>query len=194
MSKLIEKKLKSELIYNGAFLKIQRDQVETFDGKKRIREFVLHPGAAMIVPVLPNGDLLLERQYRHAVGKVFYEFPAGKIDRGENPYQTATRELREETGGVSGYWKFMTRIHPVIGYSNEFIDIFIAENVILGPSALDDDEYVEIVTMNFSELLNLVEKQEVTDVKTLVGIMWYEKFLNKTWKMTEMNEYLNGYR
>lgn len=176
LSKLIEKKLNTEIAFAGNFLKVYRDQVESPNGKKYYREYIKHPGAAMIVPVLSNGNLILIQQYRHAVGMICWEFPAGKKDLNENTEVTAKRELKEEIGGESPKWTFLQKIHPVIGYSDEFIDIFLAENVQLGESQLDDGEFVVIFEKNLDEVQKMIQQGEITDVKTICGFYAYRDY------------------
>lgn len=178
---LIEKTLTSENVYDGRFLQIQRDEVLLPDGKTSWREYIIHPGAAMIIPVLDNGNVLMIRQYRHAIGEVLLEFPAGKIDAGEKTVQTAVRELQEETGYGAKEMRFLTTIYPVIGYANEKIDLFLAKGLSRGLQKLDHDEFLDVVEMNPAELLPLVRRGEVGDVKTQIGIFWLDRILNEIW-------------
>lgn len=175
MKNLIEKVLKSESVFTGNFLKIWRDEVELPNGHKSYREYIKHPGAAMVIPRLKNGKFLLIYQYRHSVGQVFLEFPAGKTDPGETTAQTAARELQEEVGLKPGKVTLLTHIHPVIGYSNEKIDIYLAEDLEAAPKNEDPDELVELVELSLEELEEKVWKNEVTDVKTQIGIFWLKK-------------------
>ena len=145
VKKMIEKVLKSETIFSGRFLKIWRDEVELPNGHRSFREYIKHPGAAMIIPLLPNGKVLMIYQYRHAVGKIFLEFPAGKKDQGEDTLQTAHRELKEEVQYQAGKMSLLTSIHPVIGYSNEQIDIYLAEDLSAASGHSDPDEILETV-------------------------------------------------
>ncbi|MGZ3805735.1 MAG: NUDIX domain-containing protein, partial [Pseudobdellovibrionaceae bacterium] len=124
--KLSEKKIKSDVVYEGSFLKVLKDEVEFPNGRKGTREYIPHPGAAMIIPVTDKGQLVMIRQYRYAVQSVFIEFPAGKMDPGEDSLQTAKRELEEEAGLQANQLRHLTTIHPVIGYSNEKIEIYLA--------------------------------------------------------------------
>ena len=129
---LIEKKVESVTLHEGKFLTLKRDTVELPDGKHATREFVEHPGAVMILPVFDDGRVLLERQFRYPVGRVLLEFPAGKLDPNEDELTCAKRELQEETGYTAREWTFLTRIHPVISYSTEFIDIYLARGLTCG--------------------------------------------------------------
>lgn len=178
---LIEKQLHSELVYQGSFLKVLRDEVELPDGKKSTREYIPHPGAAMIIPVTDEGQLVMIRQYRYAVKKIFIEFPAGKIDPGEQPLQTAARELEEEVGLVAKELHHLTTIHPVIGYSNERIEIYLAKGLIPTKQCLDHEEFLDIFEISVSEAMQKMRQGEVTDVKTMVGLFWYNQILSNKW-------------
>ncbi len=178
---LIEKMISTEVSYNGSFLKVHRDKVKTPSGKTTQREYVKHPGASLIIPQLPNGKFLLIRQFRYSVGQIFLEFPAGKIDRGEVPEQTAHRELKEEVGYVSQDLSFVTSIHPVIGYSDEVIHIYLARNLTFVGACPDPDEVVIPVEMSLEDLLLAVHDGRVTDVKTQIAIFWADKVLNHNW-------------
>lgn len=174
---LKEKTLKSEAVFNGKFLRIWRDDVELPDGRTSFREYIKHPGAALIVPVLENGNLLMENQYRHAANQIFLEFPAGKCDRGEKTEATAFRELEEEVGYRAGRMKLMTRIHPAIGYSNEFIDLYVAHDLVQTQTHRDHDELMEVIEVSPAELEEKIWNGELTDVKTQIAAFWYLKSL-----------------
>lgn len=175
-SKLKEKTLHSEQVFQGRFLKVTRDQVETSDGKTSHREYIKHPGAAAVLPILDSGEILLLRQYRHAVKQIFYEIPAGKRDHGENHETTAVRELEEETGYKAKNLEYLTKIHPVIGYGDEVIYLYKATGLTEGRQKLDEGEFVEIVKLSSEKLKNMVKKGEITDVKTLTALFWYWSF------------------
>lgn len=174
--KLFEKTLHSELIYQGRFLKILRDQVQLPDGGIGHREYIQHPGAAAILPILDSGEIILVEQYRHALKKVFLEIPAGKRDKGEALEVTATRELEEETGYKAQKLEFLTVIHPVIGYADEAIHIYKASGLIPGPQKLDAGEFLELKKFTSEELKEKVLNGEITDVKTLIGLFWHWSF------------------
>ena len=181
MKHLEEKTLSSKQVYKGRFLKVEQDQVQAPDGKIYVREYIMHPGAAMMIPLLENGNVVMVHQYRHAVKQVFLEFPAGKRDHGEETLLTAKRELKEETGYDAKDWKFLTTIHPVIGYSNEHIDLFLARDLTLSDRKLDHGEFLEVVEIKPQELMSYVRDGKVSDVKTQIGAFWLDKILRGEW-------------
>lgn len=181
MKHLEEKTLSSKQIFRGRYLKVEQDQVQAPDGKVYTREYILHPGAAMMIPLLPNGNVVMIHQYRHAVKQVFLEFPAGKRDHGEETLLTAQRELKEETGYEAKDWKFLTTIHPVIGYSNEHIDLYLAKDLIHTEQRLDQGEFIEVLEVAPQDLMNLVRQGKVSDVKTQIGAFWLDKVLRGEW-------------
>jgi len=172
-SKLIEKTLSSDRIFQGRFLKVLRDQVQLSDGTVSHREYIQHPGAAAVLPILNSGEILMIRQYRHAVKKVFWEIPAGKRDSGEEPLLTARREVQEETGYQVSNLELLTVIHPVIGYSDEEIFLYKGTGLVPGPQKLDHGELIEIATFSSEQLQKMVKNGEITDVKTLISLFWY---------------------
>lgn len=179
--KLQEETLSTERVFTGSFLKVERDQVKAPNGKVYSREYIVHPGAALVIPLLENGNVVMLKQYRHALGQVFLEFPAGKIDKGEDTIVTARRELQEEAGYQAGTLKYLTRIHPVIGYSNELIDIYLATDLKLVGQNLDEGEFVELVELSVDELMQKVFVGAVSDVKTQIAAFWLEKIVKKAW-------------
>jgi len=176
---LAEHTVSGELVFEGDFLRVQRDRVRLPDGGASQREYILHPGAVMIVPRFDDGRLLLERQYRHPLGRSFIEFPAGKIDTGESALATGQRELEEETGYRAEHWTFLAQIHNAIAYSNEHIDLYLAEGLTEGTQRLDAGEFLEIFTMTLPELIAEIQAGRVTDVKTVVGALWLERFVTR---------------
>jgi ADP-ribose pyrophosphatase len=169
--RLIETHLESEDVFRGKLLNIRRDIVRVPDGARATREFVVHPGAAMIVPKLPEGKLLFERQYRYPLSRVFIEFPAGKVDPGEDPLAAAKRELTEETGYVAARWTHLAKMHPVISYSTEQIDIFVADELTHVGARLDAGEFIETFSATLDEALVWLDGGDVTDSKTMIGLL-----------------------
>jgi ADP-ribose pyrophosphatase len=168
---LVETKIASEDVFKGKLLHVKRDTVRLPDDGTATREYIMHPGAVMIVPWLPDGKLLFERQYRYPLDKVFIEFPAGKIDPDETPEATACRELLEETGYEAARWSYLATLHPLITYSTERIDIYVADQLTHVGAKLDQGEFVETFSATLDEALAWVDRGEITDVKTMLGIL-----------------------
>jgi len=172
---LVEKRISGEGVYDGIFLKMKRDIVSLPDGQHAVREYLEHPGAVAILAVLDDGRVLLERQYRYPIAQAVIEIPAGKLNTGEDPLLCAQRELQEETGYTAKHWSKIRRIHPVISYSTEFIDIYLAEGLSPGPARLDEEEFLDVFASPLEELLNWVETGKITDVKTIISTYWLER-------------------
>jgi ADP-ribose pyrophosphatase len=179
---LREKHVSGTLAYEGHFLKVQRDEVSLPDGKIAHREYIKHPGAVVILPLFEDGSVLLERQFRYPLNQVFIEFPAGKIDPGEDTLACAQRELLEETGYTAKSWKFVCTIHNAIAYSDEHLEIYLAQDLTPGQSKLDEGEFLETYRAPLSELLDGVKSGQVTDVKTIIGAFWLEKIRAGDWQ------------
>lgn len=184
---LSEKKVNSLELFKGKFLHAFRDEVRLPNGATASREYVIHPGAVMVVPLLEtdNGQLhvVLERQFRYPVGQVMIEFPAGKLDTGEACFDCARRELREETGYTAMQWAHAGVLHPVIAYSTEFIDIWFARGLQAGPRQLDDGEFLDVFTATPSQLLDWCRDGLVTDGKTLTAALWLQNVLSGAWSL-----------
>ncbi|BDT60075.1 ADP-ribose pyrophosphatase [Massilia varians] len=179
---LKETRIDGGVVYDGHFLKVERDRIELPDGSITQREFIRHPGAVVILPLLPDGRVLLERQFRYPNSQVFIEFPAGKIDPGEDHLACAKRELEEETGYTAATWRFVCTIHNAIAYSDEHLELFLAEDLRAGEQRLDEGEFLETFSVTVPELLEMVRRGEITDVKTIIGSFWLEKILSGTWQ------------
>ncbi|MEA3500581.1 MAG: NUDIX hydrolase [Candidatus Marinimicrobia bacterium] len=171
MGNLKEKKIRSENIFDGVLLNVKKDIVELPDGNKTVREYIVHPGAVVIVAFLPNGNIILERQFRYPVGKVFIELPAGKIDAGENLEDTAKREMAEETGYHPNSLQYIGKLYPGIGYSDEVIYIYKADRLEKRNLSSDDDEFIEIFDVPFKTAYQMVMSGEIVDAKSMIGIM-----------------------
>lgn len=172
---LIEEKISEENVYDGVLLHVQKDTVKLPNGNEAPREWVRHPGASSVLPILPNGDVVLVRQYRYPVGKITLEVPAGKLDNNEDPLNCAMRELEEETGYVADKIKKLTTIATTVGFSNEYIHLYVADDLSQGKFNPDDDEFINVVKMPFAEALKKVESGEIFDVKTIISILLYAR-------------------
>ena len=171
MDKLKEKQISSEKVFDGVLLHVRKDMVTLPNGKITVREYIEHPGAVALVAYDKNGDVLLLNQFRYPLKKIFIELPAGKIEPGETPEETGLRELEEETGYRATELRFLTKIHPCIGYSDEVIHIYEAFGLKEGTVQTDDDEFVQVFTLSLDEACKKVRAGEITDVKTMIGLM-----------------------
>ncbi|HEY3327449.1 MAG TPA: NUDIX hydrolase [Novimethylophilus sp.] len=179
---LTETPLSSETVFDGNLLHVRRDQVRLPDGSETAREYIVHPGAVLVVPLLDDGRLVFERQFRYPLGKAFIELPAGKIDPNEDPLVTGQRELLEETGYTAREWRYLAALHPCIGYSNEIIHIYLATGLTAGNHRRDHDETLETFTQALDEALDMVRRGDITDGKTVIALFWAEKYLNGRWR------------
>jgi ADP-ribose pyrophosphatase len=174
---LTETLISSETIASGGMLIVKRDQVRLPNGNSSQREYVLHPGAVVVVPLLNNGNVILEKQFRYALNRAFIELPAGKIDAGEAILLTGQRELLEETGYSASEWIHLGHQHPCIGYSNEIIHMYMARGLSAGKKQLDADEHLEVFEVPFNDCLAMIKNGEITDGKTIVALYSAEKYL-----------------
>jgi len=173
---LREDRISGEDIYGGIFLHMKRDKILLPDGQEAVREYLTHPGAVAILAILGDGRVLLERQYRYPIAKACIEIPAGKLEIGEDHLLCAKRELEEETGYTAKKWSYIRRIHPVISYSTELIDIYLAEDLVPGKSKLDDEEFLDVFAAPLEQLIAWVEEGEITDVKTTISAYWLDRY------------------
>ena len=172
---LVETQIASELTFKGKLLEVRSDKVKLPNGGTGTREYIVHPGAVLVVPVLPDGRLVLERQFRYPVRRVMLEFPAGKLDDGEPALACAKRELAEEAGYAAGTWKKLGTIHPEIGYSTEFIEMYEATDLTHVGQRLDEGEFLDVVTMSESELLATYDCGGFTDGKSVVALFAWRR-------------------
>ena len=183
---LIEHRVQREELLRGHFLHVLRDTVQLPNQNLATREYVVHPGAVMVIPMLdtPEGlRLVMERQFRYPVGQVMTEFPAGKLDPGEDPWLCAQRELLEETGYTARQWARAGVLHPVIGYSTEVIEIWFAKDLTLGERQLDTDEFLDVFTATPAELMAACQQGLLTDAKTLTGLLWLQNVQSGQWPL-----------
>lgn len=180
---LIETKVSSEVVYRGHFLEVRKDQVALPDGSRVGREYIVHPGAVVILPMLDDGRLVLERQYRYPLQQVLLEFPAGKLDPGESGQSAAIRELAEETGYRAREWARAGILHNAAAYSDEFIEIWFARGLTQGERHLDHGELIDLCLMSEAELDALAAAGALTDAKTLIGLQWLQKWRSGRWAL-----------
>lgn len=180
---LIESRVSGEAVFRGKLLDVRRDTVVLPDGKQTTREYIVHPGAVLVIARLDSGKLLFERQFRYPLDRVFLELPAGKIHPGEDALITARRELREETGYVARSWHRLGEIHPCIGYSDERIVIFFASGLAHAGQALDEGEFLEVHELALDEAIEAVRDGRLTDGKSVAGLLWAERVLDGRWPL-----------
>ena len=170
-------------VYRGRFLDVRHDTVRLPDGATAERENIVHPGAGIIVPLLADGRLVEKRQYRYPLGRVMLEFPAGKIDAGEPPFACAVRELAEETGYRAREWSRAGILHNAIAYSNEGIEVWFARGLERGEQHLDAGEFVDVLSASAEELDAAAARGELTDAKTLIGLLWLQRWRAGAWPL-----------
>ncbi|RZL65571.1 MAG: NUDIX hydrolase [Variovorax sp.] len=173
----------SELLFQGNFLHARRDTVRLPDGHSATREYIVHPGAVVVVPLLDDGRVVLERQYRYPVAQVMTEFPAGKLDAGEDPLRCGQRELLEETGYTAAEWAYAGKMHLAVAYSTEIIHIFFARGLSLGDRQLDHGEFLDVFAATPDQLARWCQDGTVTDAKTLTCTLWLQNVLSGAWAL-----------
>jgi len=176
---LREVTISSQDAYQGQFLKMKKDIVSLPDGQETYREYLIHPGAVAIIPILSDGRILLERQFRYPVNAAMIEIPAGKLELGEDPLLCAQRELLEETGYSATNWEYLGKIHPVISYSTEIIEIFLAQGLLEGERCLDEGEFLDVFAATLDEMHQWIDDGKITDVKTIIAVYHLSKRLNQ---------------
>ena len=177
---LIEKKISSENVFDGVLLHVRKDEVELPNGHKSVREWIKHPGASSVIPLLPDNQIILVRQFRYPVDQVTLEVPAGKLDFvGEDPLECAKRELSEETGySAEKIWK-LTTIATTVGFSNEIIHLFAATNLTPGKQHPDDDEFINAIKVPLTAAVQMVESGKIIDAKSVISILLLAKQIYK---------------
>lgn len=178
---LNETTLTAKTVFHGKLLHVRCDRVRLPNGAETGREYIIHPGAVLVVPLLDDGRLVFERQYRYPLRRSFIELPAGKIDAGEDSLATGKRELLEETGYCAAHWEYLTALHPCIGYSDEIIHIYLATGLESGEHEPDHDESLVVFTMTLEEAMQAMRRGEISDSKTMVALFWAEKRLAGVW-------------
>lgn len=178
---LTEQTIRDEWVFRGKLLQVRRDLVRLPDGASTEREYIEHPGAVMIIALLNDGELVMERQYRYPLRRDILELPAGKIDAGETPLACGKRELLEETGYVASSWRYLATTHPVVGYSNERIEIYLAQGLTQQGSNPGHDEHLEVFRLPLATALDWVREGRITDAKTVIGLFWAERIVRGEW-------------
>lgn len=179
---LHETKIEGTQVFCGKLLDVRLDRVQLPDGQESAREYVVHQGAVVVIPILDSGELIFERQFRYPLGTTVLEFPAGKIDPGEHIENTAKRELLEETGHSASNWRYLGVTHPCVGYSSERIEIFLARGLQReSDQQLDHGEFLDLLTLSLDQALLAVRNGEITDAKTIAALLWTEKILCNGW-------------
>ncbi len=167
--------IQSHPVYKGKIIDVVQDTITLPDGRQAIREVVVHIGAAAILPVLPDGRILLVRQYRHPAKKMVLEIPAGTLEKGEDPLDCATRELEEETGYKAGNMVSMFAMYSAIGFCTEVLHIYLATNLTPGTVHLDPDEFVSVETYTLEEAIAMIFSGEIIDSKTISALLAYQQ-------------------
>lgn len=175
---LIEERISTEDIFDGVLLHVKRDYVKLPNGNTSVREWIKHQGAAAVLPVLADGRMIFVRQYRYPVQQITLEIPAGKLDSpDEDPLECARRELSEETGYEAEEYRFLTRLATTVGFSNEFIYIYAADNLTSGRQHTDEDEFINVVLLTMDEAMAKIKSGEICDAKSVAAVLLYREII-----------------
>jgi ADP-ribose pyrophosphatase len=174
--------------WRGAFLDVRRDRVAMPDGSHAEREYIVHPGAVMVVPLLGDDRVVVERQWRFPMEWAMLEFPAGKLEPGEPVLECAVRELAEETGYRARQWARAGVLHNAISYSTEGIEVWFARELEAGERKLDVGEFLDVFDLSVDEVDDAARRGEITDAKTLVGLLWLANWRAGRWPLQWVTE------
>ena len=178
---LTEHTIQSKTVYRGHLLDVREDEIRLPDGRAARREYIVHPGAAVMLAMPDTNSVVMERQYRYPLREHIYELPAGKIDPGEDPLDTARRELLEETGYIAREWRHLLSTYPVVGYSDERIELYFARDLEYVGHALEDGEFLDVFTLPLTEALEWVRSGRIKEAKTVLGLLLAEKIVAGSW-------------
>ena len=178
MMDFTEKRIEREKIFDGHIFNVYLDKVIISDGSIRPREVVEHSGGVCVVPVDDDGNVYMVRQFRYAVGKTILEIPAGKLEKGEEPFEAAKRELSEETGFTADNWTSLGKMYPTPGYCSETLRVYLARGLTAGEMHLDDGEILTAEKLRLDDVMEMIMNGEISDAKTVFGIMKTEKLIN----------------
>ena len=177
MKNLLESKIKSKIMYEGRLIHVKQDEVYLPNGEKGIREYIKHPGAVCCVPILDDGRIVLIRQFRYTIKKEIIEVPAGKIDDDETPIDAAERELEEEIGFKAKNLILLNKIYPAVGFANEEMWIYLTKNLEKSLKKPDEDEFIQIMPVDFENALEMIWSGQIRDAKTIIALLWADRFL-----------------
>lgn len=163
----------------GKFISFKQDKVKLSNGHEATRDWVEHPGAVAIVPLTKNSEIIMVRQYRYPVGEDLYEIPAGKLEIDEDPLVCGKRELEEETGFKAKKWEKIMGFYTAPGFANEFMHLYLAQDLIETKSCPDPDEIIEFEKIPLKKALEMLNEGSIKDVKTIVSLLYVQNYLNK---------------
>jgi len=174
-----EETISSKLIFKGKVLEVRHDEVRLENGEKALREVVYHNGGVCVLPLCDNGDVIFVKQFRYPYKEEVLELPAGKLNIGENPFESGKRELLEETGAVAGRYTDLGKLYVSPGYASEVISLYLAEDLTFSEQRLDEDEFLDVIRIPFEKALEMVMKNEIVDSKSQVAILKTAQLKNK---------------
>lgn len=171
---LYEKTVSTTSIYNGKVISLRTEKVKLPNGLEATRELVHHPGAVGIIPIQKDGKLVVVRQFRKALEKTIIEIPAGKLEKGERPDDSAHRELEEETGYRAKEMTYVTTFYTSPGFADELVHIYVAKNLEIGQIDRDEDEFMDVLSISINEAKSLIASGEICDAKTMYAVQYLE--------------------